>query len=312
MWACGQRKRGHPEIGETAPMEWFEVAQRQCGVIDRSQFAASGVTEDSIQGLVARRELRAVFSGVYVHSSGPVTANQRLWAASLWSDGGVISHRSAARLWQIKAEPATTVHLTVADRRFRRSSKGIRLHRVPLPSGDTTEFGALPVTNRARTIIDLLRTERIDVARTLLDRAIQRHWVDVADVGRSISNGLGRAGNVQLRELLAGLEPGADAESERRLHRLLRTAGLTGWVPQYEIRLAGRRCYVDVAFPDLNLAIEVDGKLTHDVLSDRFEDDRERQNALVGAGWRVLRFTWRQLNDRPDWVLQQIVQHVAA
>jgi very-short-patch-repair endonuclease len=293
-------------------MEWFELARRQYGVIDRSQLAASGVTEDSIQGLVARRELRAVFAGVYVHSSGPLTTNQRLWAASLWSAGGVISHRSAARLWRIKTEPATTVHLTVGDRRFRRFSTGIRLHRVSLPRSDYTDFGGLLVTNRVRTVIDLLRTERLGVARNLLDRAVQLHWVQVADVERSIATGIGRAGNVQLRELLAGLEPGAEAESERRLHRLLRKAGLTGWVAQYPIRLAGRRCFVDVAFPDAKLAIEVDGRLAHDALSDRFEDDRERQNALIGTGWRVLRFTWRQLNDRPDWVLEQIVQHIAA
>jgi very-short-patch-repair endonuclease len=236
---------------------------------------------------------------------------QRLWAASLWSDG-VISHRSAARLWQLNTEPATMVHVTLGDRRFRRCNKGVRLHRVPLADREITDLGGLLVTTRARTIIDLLRTERIQVARNLLDRAIMRRWFDVVDLERSIRDGRGRTGNAQLRELLAGLEPGAHAESERRLHRLLRRAGVTGWVAQYEIRLAGRRRFVDVAFPHLKLAIEVDGKLGHDVMSDRFEDDRERQNALINSGWRVLRFTWRQLNDRPDWVIEQIMQHLAA
>ncbi|HEX2308075.1 MAG TPA: hypothetical protein VHI14_07145 [Jatrophihabitantaceae bacterium] len=35
----------------------------------------------------------------------------------------------------------------------------------------------------------------------------------------------------------------------------------------------------------------------------RFESDRLRQNELVAAGWRVLRFTWRMLYDDPDRVL---------
>ena len=40
-------------------------------------------------------------------------------------------------------------------------------------------------------------------------------------------------------------------------------------------------------------------------------DDRARQNALVAAGWTVLRFTWSHLQD-PDYVLSQIVQYLAA
>jgi very-short-patch-repair endonuclease len=39
--------------------------------------------------------------------------------------------------------------------------------------------------------------------------------------------------------------------------------------------------------------------------------DRERQAALINSGRRVLRFTWRHLNDRPDWVIEQIMQHLA-
>ena len=113
-----------------------------------------------------------------------------------------------------------------------------------------------------------------------------------------------------MRELLAGLEPGADAESERVLHRLLKHAGITGWRKQYRVRLRHRTAYLDVAFPQLKLLIEDDGKLAHDELSDRFEDDRSRQNELVAAAWTILRFTWRQLHDRPDWVLAQIEQFI--
>ncbi len=59
------------------------------------------------------------------------------------------------------------------------------------------------------------------------------------------------------------------------------------------------------------LAIEVDGKLWHDELSDRFESDRRRQNELILAGWRILRFTWAMLRDRPDDVISRIVQALA-
>ncbi|GAA1632546.1 PDDEXK family nuclease [Georgenia ruanii] len=43
------------------------------------------------------------------------------------------------------------------------------------------------------------------------------------------------------------------------------------------------------------LVAEVDGRIAH---AD-FEAERERLNALTLAGDTVLRFTWRQLVDRP-------------
>jgi hypothetical protein len=70
------------------------------------------------------------------------------------------------------------------------------------------------------------------------------------------------------------------------------------------------RC-IDVGFPELRIAIEVDGKSTHGDWSDRFDDDRERQNDLIAAGWHILRFTWRHLQD-PAYVISRIMQLAAA
>jgi very-short-patch-repair endonuclease len=77
------------------------------------------------------------------------------------------------------------------------------------------------------------------------------------------------------------------------------------------VQLRTRVAYLDVALPDAKIAIEVDGRVAHGPWSDRFSDDRARQNDLVAAGWRVLRFTWRHLQD-PAYVLGQIAQLLAA
>jgi len=141
---------------------------------------------------------------------------------------------------------------------------------------------------------------------------LQVGWIDEHTVARSIGAQPGRTGNAQLRRLLAELEHGAQAESERLLHAILRRGNVTGWVPQFRVRIGSRTAYVDVAIPAHKIAIEVDGRRFHDSASDRFEDDRSRQNALIGAGWRVLRLTWSMLCERPDEVLAQIVQLLAA
>ena len=39
---------------------------------------------------------------------------------------------------------------------------------------------------------------------------------------------------------------------------------------------------------------------------DQFRRDRVRQNRLVAAGWTVVRFTWRDLTERPDYVIATV------
>jgi very-short-patch-repair endonuclease len=293
-------------------MDWRDRARFQAGVIERRQLRGDGISEDAVRGMVARRELQEVLPAVYSPRPVPASFRQRLWAVVLWSDGGVISHRSAARLWRLPTESTTTVHVTVNDRRFRKLMPGVRLHRVQLRPPQCTRADGLPTTDRARTVIDLLRTERYGTARDLRDRALQQGWIDEYSVRRSVSEQLGRTGNTQLRRLLAELEAGAQAESERRLHAILRRAGISGWKPQYRVRVGDRTAYIDVALPAHKIAIEVDGRRHHDDAAERFEDDRDRQNLLISAGWRVLRFTWAMLDGDPDAVIARIVQLLAA
>ncbi len=293
-------------------MDWQERTRRQAGTIGRDQLRRAGLTEDRVRGMVSRCELVELLPGVYSPRPVPASTRQRMWAAVLWSDGGVISHRSAASLWKLPVARTTTVHVTVADRRYRKPVAGVRLHRVPLGRLHSIRYDDLPITDRVRTIIDLLRTERPGGASDLVDRAFQEGWIDETALAGALRDEPCRTGNVQLRRLLASIEPGAQAASERKLHAILRRGGVTGWAPQYPIRLAHRTVCADVAFPTQMVVIEVDGRRHHDEFSDRFEGDRQRQNELVALGWRVLRFTWKRLTQTPDAVLAEIVQLLAA
>jgi very-short-patch-repair endonuclease len=261
--------------------------------------------------MVHRKELIEILPGVYSARQAAESMRQRLWAAALWS-GGAVSHRSAAQLWQLPVPTSSAVHVTVVDRRFRYPVAGVRTHRVPLGRLHTVRFDGLMITDRARTVIDLLRTESVGTARGLLDRALQQHWVQEHDIVAAYRDEPGRTGNRQLRLLVAELEPGAQAESERRLHQLLRRAGISGWVAQYEVRLPGGSRFVDVALPRQRIAIEVDGRRHHDDASDRFDDDRARSNELVALGWRVLRVTWNELVHHPDRIVAQLRTLLAA
>jgi len=93
---------------------------------------------------------------------------------------------------------------------------------------------------------------------------------------------------------------------------LLRRVPGVGWRANYPILHDGQViAEADFAAPELKLCIEIDGRAYH---SDRatFENDRARQNALVLAGWTVLRFTWEQITAQPDEVVRQVMLAVKA
>ena len=83
-------------------------------------------------------------------------------------------------------------------------------------------------------------------------------------------------------------------------------ADLSGWTPNARIRDAGGRIIAraDVLFAAQRVVIEVDGRAYHG--ADRFQADRDRDNALVAAGYVVLRFTWLDLTERPARTLERI------
>jgi very-short-patch-repair endonuclease len=174
----------------------------------------------------------------------------------------------------------------------------------PGPAHDLLGVRVVPVDTAAR---DLLRFLPVREARALMYRLAQvrgkRPTSELLD--RACDEAGPGRGSRQLRSLQHALAEDAHSEAERELLRLLREAGITGFVANLPVRVAGRVLRIDVAFPDPRLAIEVDGRAYHSS-ADRFQADRTRQNKLVNDGWRVLRFTWADIMQRPEMVVAQI------
>ena len=148
-----------------------------------------------------------------------------------------------------------------------------------------------------------------------LDELVGRKAVTLAQVRVVLERvaARGRSGCGVLRDILdrrAGHEHLQLSHLEAQLLRHTRAAGLPPMVLQHPVVVGGRRRRIDFAFPELRLAIEVDGYESHSRY-DTFEDDRVRGNELELAGWRVLHFTWRQVCDRPDYVIDVLRRAVA-
>lgn len=99
-------------------------------------------------------------------------------------------------------------------------------------------------------------------------------------------------------------------EPEELLVEFIKRAGIEGAVTQHK-PLDDRRFRIDIAFPDCKLAIECDGWSYHGRHLDDFKKERERQNLLVLAGWRILRFPAGQIRQEPEAVIDQIKQALA-
>jgi very-short-patch-repair endonuclease len=292
-------------------MKWDQIARRQGGIITNRQLIATGMMRGSLATLLARAVLTpTAYRGVYRVAGAPQSPDAEAWLTVLGSRA-VLSFTSAAQWWDLPVDGDNRIHVTRHDRQRFDAQPLVRIHRTRLPPAAITERFGLDVTTRRETLLDCLGWIPAPTARTLLVRTFQQSRLSPPDLERRLQNESGRWGNRQLSQLLRDSRPGAEADSERRLHKLLRDAGIDGWQANLPVVIGGRRFRLDVAFPDHLLDVEVDGWAFHRS-KDRRDQDMLRANALTAAGWRVLTFSWEDVRYRPDYVVHSIAALLTA
>ena len=287
-------------------MEWMETAARQHGVLTRAQV---GPNRTSADWLIARGLLRRIAPSVYVVVAAADTPEHRAWVAALASRG-TLGGLAAGYLWNLHDTWPDEPLVYVPKDCGRCAVDGVRVVRRDLPPKDCAEQHGLPVTNRTVTALDMISELPLTEALPFADRALQQRWFSREAAERRLRGRL--PGNPRLREVMRLVGPGdAESEAERLAHRALRDAGITGWTAGLELWIEGIRVVVDIAFPELGLAIEIDGFAYHSS-GGRFQHDRSRQNLLVSAGWTVLRFTWQDLTERPQTLVEAVSKRLLA
>ena len=280
------------------------IGRRQLGLVTRTQALAAGVPASTYDGWIRSGDLVRAQPGVARFAGVSPTWPGNLLAAVLAAgDGAAASHRAAAVVWGALDE--APVELVVPYRRKPRLDGNVLVHRTRDPIPVHVRHG-IPVTTPTRMLVDLgavasagvveLALDRLEVARLVAVAAVE--W-ELAGVSRP-----GRRGCGPLRQVLdrrALLDEPPDGVLEPRFARLCRTAGL----PRLSFQHPVGRYRIDFAYPELLIAIEVDGYGPHSSRA-AFQSDRERQNLLVALGWTVLRFTWADVVRRPEHVAKLI------
>lgn len=263
-------------------------------MVTRQQLESAGLGSKAISIRVRKRQLLRVHRGVYALGAFPISHRQRWMAAVLaCGEGAVLSHGSAATLWELLKPIDGPIHVSVPTTAGRISRRGIHLHRVPSlsPSSSairggregghvTTRRHNIPVTTIQRTIDDLDSS----VAPHLLRRA--RRQAELKNIRLRGSEG---------RRLRSDLEEDFLALCARRR------------LPPSETNVKIGRWEVDFLWREQRLVVEIDSFLYHRG-SVSFHEDHARDLDLRRCGYAVLRFTEKQLEEEPELLAADVAQ----
>jgi hypothetical protein len=190
----------------------------------------------------------------------------------------------------------TRVAVTVPRRGVHRR-RGITAHStLHLPREQRAIRDAIPVTSVARTLLDVAESDPRRLPRAW-DAAERLQLLDVHAVERVCERGHGRRGLKHLKPLVADrtrVVADTRRELEALFFELCRGHGLP--LPSCNVLVEG--FLVDAFWPAQRLIVELDSWEFHRGRR-AFENDRARDAALQAAGYRVIRITWRQLEDDP-------------
>jgi hypothetical protein len=173
-----------------------------------------------------------------------------------------------------------------------------------LANGEVIRLRGLTVTSRLRTAVDLGSRRPMLDAVIALDMALHHRIVSLTKMRSYVDAKRGARGIANLRRAVDLAEPTTESPMETRLRLLLVMAGLPRPRAQVSLddehgRPLGRP---DLYYPEHRLGLEYDGA-TH---RDSLVADNRRQNQLLNAGYRLLRFTAADIFQEPESVIAQV------
>lgn len=266
----------------------WELAGRQHGVVARRQLLALGFNAREIEHRVARGRLHLVMRGVYAVGWPKLTPKRRWMAAALaCGEGALLSHCSAAALWEIAPERRGVVDVSVM-RRAELKRRGLRIRgRASLSAERVTSHDRIPVTTPMQTLIDLSTELPMIRVERAINEADKRDLIDPEALRAELDRYIGEPGVKTMRTVL---DRRTFRLSDSDLEVLFRPIAVAAGLPLPLTKQMVNGFEVDFFFSDLGLVIETDGLRYHRTPSTQARDAR-RDRAHTLAGMTPLRFT---------------------
>ena len=273
---------------------------RQKTLATLEQLARLGLAPRVAQQRAQIGQLYRVHPGVYSTTPAGLLPRNGRWLAAVLAcgPGAVLSHRSAAALWGLRATSRSAIDVTTPTGRGRRL-EGIDAHRTTtLTPADITAVDGIPTTTLARTVLDFAGV----VPRRAVERAIdQAEALELFDL-RAFNDVLNRnptlRGASVVRTLLdedAHLSTLTESPLEDGFLALCDAAGFPRpEVQQYLTLPGGDVIRADFLWRRQRIVVETDGRKGHTTPRAR-ERNARRDLLLTEAHWRPVRLTWRMV-----------------
>ncbi|MEQ0563903.1 DUF559 domain-containing protein [Amycolatopsis sp. NEAU-NG30] len=249
------------------------------------------VLEGLASGLLAQP-----WRGVLIHAADSLNLTTLAQAALIHvGPPAALSGATSLALHGLSVCTSTMIHLSVPPVKRARSKPGLVIHRAEFQPSDVVELDGLPAFSLDLALADHLCDGDERTAFAALDQALARLPEDHRPILRKnvrdrLVDRRDRRGIHRAQMLLALATGQAESPPESILRLIVVEAGFPVPEPQFEITAVdGRRLYVlDMAWPELRIALEYDGFAAHE---DRHERDAERDERMAGRGWITIRAT---------------------
>jgi very-short-patch-repair endonuclease len=289
------------------------LANRQHGAFSHRQAIAAGATHGQVDYRRASGAWIVLDRGVYALDSSPPTWHRQVMAAILGKNRARASGTTAGFLHGMPHCRKTKPEITVPAGGSTAGTLAVVRRRSDFKTLQLVVIDRIPTTDAPTTLFDLASRLRPERLQRTIDDSLVRGKVTADELHAVLKayDGCRLSGTVAFREAVEEITDEyvpsesvlevalMDVLGDPRIPRVDAQARLSWWH-----ELPHR---VDSFISLWSLIVEADGRTYHTKRAD-FENDRRRDNLAVAHGCRVLRFTYRMLNEDPAEVLRIILQ----
>lgn len=252
-----------------------------------------GMTRGELYEAAGNGLLRAIYRGCHVDARVPDSRRLRIQSVDLIRPPGAIAcNETAAFLFGVDAFKPSERHLMApsfvvphATSRLRRP--GVRCRQAILAESDITTIDDVLTTTALRTVSDLLRGLYRPYALASADAFARAGLIDVPEVIDFVHRLKGYRWIVQARALAILVDGRAESPGESWQRLRIHDAGFPPPVPQFEVVDGqGMSRRLDLAYPEILIASEYDGREFHTRDADRAHDELRRADLSEQFGWR--------------------------
>lgn len=285
------------------------------GVFLRHEAERLGYDDHPIARLVKDGEWHRVRRGAYTFGKlwTPLSDSERygLLCAAVVRQAKtdvVLSHLSSANEWgaPLWDVDLTEVHVTRRDGKAGRREAGVDQHRGKILHGDLSagEYGRL-VMGATRTCLELTTMLDVEHAVVEIDNLLHRK-LTTPEALQSRYALMDKWPDTLRTDMILRLVDGrSESVGESRTRYLCWAQHLPAPIPNYPIRdRRGRIIHrVDLAWPELGLFLEFDGKTKYlrylregETATDAVLREKRREELICElTGWRCIRIVWADL-----------------